>query len=95
MAGFAPDLILYQAGVDPHGGDKLGRLALTDAGLAARDRYVMRAARRAGVPLASTMGGGYGADRLAVARRHAAAILTLADEAGGGEAAGDGAAGTD
>ena len=38
----APDLILYQAGVDPHDGDRLGRLALSDAGLAARDRFVMR-----------------------------------------------------
>lgn len=81
MAGFAPDLILYQAGVDPHAADRLGRLALSDAGLEARDRYVMRLARDAGVPLASTMGGGYGADRMAVARRHAAAILTLGDEA--------------
>jgi acetoin utilization deacetylase AcuC-like enzyme len=81
LASFAPDLILYQAGVDPHALDKLGRLALSDAGLEARDRYVMRSARAAGVPLASTLGGGYGADRLAVARRHAATILALADEA--------------
>jgi acetoin utilization deacetylase AcuC-like enzyme len=77
----APDLILYQAGVDPHGEDKLGRLALTDAGLEARDRFVMRAARTRGLPLASVLGGGYGVDRRAVARRHAASILALADEA--------------
>ncbi|HET8612534.1 MAG TPA: histone deacetylase [Sphingomonas sp.] len=75
-----PDLILYQAGVDPHGGDRLGRLALSDAGLEARDRMVMRAARERGVPLASTMGGGYGPDAMAVARRHAASMLALADE---------------
>lgn len=55
---FAPDLILYQAGVDPHGDDRLGRLALTDAGLDARDRYVMRQARARAIPVASTMGGG-------------------------------------
>lgn len=82
---FAPDLILYQAGVDPHRGDRLGRLALTDAGLAARDRYVMRQARLRGIALASTLGGGYGAptdpDRLAVAQRHAATMIALADEA--------------
>jgi acetoin utilization deacetylase AcuC-like enzyme len=76
-----PDLILYQAGVDPHLLDKLGRLALSDAGLEARDRYVMRQARIRGIPLASVLGGGYGTDRWAVARRHAASILTLADEA--------------
>jgi acetoin utilization deacetylase AcuC-like enzyme len=83
VADRRPDLILYQAGVDPHADDRLGRLALTDAGLAARDRFVMRTARAAGVPLASVLGGGYGADRLAVARRHAASILALADEATG------------
>ncbi|MDO7834500.1 histone deacetylase [Sphingobium sp. HBC34] len=77
---FAPDLILYQAGVDPHGEDRLGRLALTDAGLDMRDRYVMRQARRRGVPVASTMGGGYGADRMAVARRHAACMIRMAEE---------------
>ena len=77
----APDLILYQAGVDPHRDDRLGRLALSDAGLAARDRLVMRLARARGIPLASTMGGGYGADRLAVARRHAAVMIRLAEAA--------------
>jgi acetoin utilization deacetylase AcuC-like enzyme len=78
---FAPDLILYQAGVDPHGDDRLGRLALTDAGLDARDRFVMRQALARAVPLASTMGGGYGADRMAVAHRHAACMVRMAEEA--------------
>jgi acetoin utilization deacetylase AcuC-like enzyme len=81
MADFAPDLILYQAGVDPHAEDRLGRLGLSDAGIEARDRLVMRMAREAGVPLASALGGGYGADIMAVARRHARTMLTLADEA--------------
>ncbi len=76
-----PDLILYQAGVDPHEGDRLGRLALSDAGLEARDRFVMRAGAARGIPLASVLGGGYGHDRMAVAHRHAATMLTLADEA--------------
>ena len=30
-----------------------------------------------GVPIASTVGGGYGDDALEIARRHVAAILTL------------------
>jgi acetoin utilization deacetylase AcuC-like enzyme len=76
-----PDLILYQAGVDPHEADRLGRLALSDAGLEARDRFVMRAARGRAIPVASVLGGGYGQDRMAVAHRHAATMLTLADEA--------------
>jgi acetoin utilization deacetylase AcuC-like enzyme len=54
-----PDLLLYQAGVDPLEEDTLGRLHLTHAGLRARDRAVFEAARRAGVPLALTLGGGY------------------------------------
>ncbi len=80
LDAFRPDLILYQAGVDPHIDDKLGRLALTDAGLEARDRLVMREAAYRQIPLASVLGGGYGADRMAIARRHAATILALADE---------------
>ena len=81
---FRPELILFQAGVDAHGEDKLGRLALTDAGLEARDRFVAAAARDRAVPLASALGGGYGADRMAVARRHARTMLTLADAYGAG-----------
>lgn len=78
VAEFAPDLILYQAGVDPHVEDRLGRLALTDEGLAARDRFVGMLAKTRAIPLASTLGGGYGTDRMAVARRHAQSIVTMA-----------------
>lgn len=73
-----PNLILYQAGVDVHADDKLGRLSLTDGGIAARDRMVAERARALGIPLASVMGGGYGDDVMAVARRHAATTQTLA-----------------
>lgn len=79
LDAFAPDLILYQAGVDAHAQDALGRLALTDAGLEARDRHVGEQARQRGIPLASTLGGGYGPDRIAVAQRHARSMLTLAE----------------
>lgn len=54
-----PDLILYQAGVDSLKEDRLGRLALTHAGLRQRDRLVLTAARTRGVPIALTLGGGY------------------------------------
>jgi acetoin utilization deacetylase AcuC-like enzyme len=74
---FAPELILLQAGVDVHADDKLGRLSLTDEGLANRNRFVATQAKRRGIPLASTLGGGYGADRTAVALRHARTILDL------------------
>ncbi|TCD06392.1 histone deacetylase [Erythrobacteraceae bacterium CFH 75059] len=77
---FAPDLVLYQAGVDPHRDDRLGRLALSDAGLLARDRLVLREARRRGVPVASALGGGYGPDPLVLGQRHAAGMIAMAEE---------------
>jgi acetoin utilization deacetylase AcuC-like enzyme len=80
LADFAPDFVLYQAGVDPHRDDKLGRLALSDAGLAARDRFVVGEARRRGLPVASALGGGYGDDPRAVAARHARSMLAMAEE---------------
>ncbi len=70
-----PELVLFQAGVDPHVQDRLGRLALSDAGLAARDAYVVSACRRRGIAVASTLGGGYAADPMVVARRHAAGLV--------------------
>jgi len=56
---FVPDLVLYQAGVDPYGGDRLGRLGLSLDGLARRDHRVLAACRSRQVPVAITLGGGY------------------------------------
>lgn len=56
---FRPDLVLYQAGVDPLKEDRLGRLALTYAGLKARDEMVFRACLLNGVPVSMALGGGY------------------------------------
>ena len=81
LDAFRPDLVLYQAGIDVHREDRLGRLALTDDGIEARDRHVMRAARERGIALASVLGGGYGDDSRTIAGRHARSILNLADEA--------------
>nr|WP_295663153.1 histone deacetylase [Polymorphobacter sp.] len=72
-----PGLVLYQAGVDPHVDDRLGRLALSDDGLAARDRFVVETGFNRGVPVASTLGGGYGTDREAVAMRHARSLIAM------------------
>ncbi|WP_420475800.1 histone deacetylase [Noviherbaspirillum sp. ST9] len=60
FARIDPDLIIYLAGADPHEGDRLGRLKLSMAGLAARDRMVFDQARSRGIPVAVTMAGGYG-----------------------------------
>jgi acetoin utilization deacetylase AcuC-like enzyme len=56
---FAPDILFYQAGVDPLAEDRLGRLALTHAGLMARDRMVLAGGRARGVPVVLSLGGGY------------------------------------
>jgi acetoin utilization deacetylase AcuC-like enzyme len=55
-----PGLIFYVAGADPHEGDRLGRLKLSTAGLAERDRRVLAAARERRIPVAISMAGGYG-----------------------------------
>jgi acetoin utilization deacetylase AcuC-like enzyme len=57
-----PELVFYVSGADPYEGDRLGRLRVTRDGLAERDRLVFAALRRAGVPVAVTMAGGYAAD---------------------------------
>jgi acetoin utilization deacetylase AcuC-like enzyme len=66
-----PDLVFYNAGVDPHTDDRLGRLALSDAGLGRRDAYVLETFIAAGVPVAGVIGGGYDPDLEKLARRHA------------------------
>ena len=60
LADSAPDLVVYIAGADPHEGDALGRLALTFDGLARRDAFVLESCREVGIPVAITIGGGYG-----------------------------------
>jgi acetoin utilization deacetylase AcuC-like enzyme len=54
-----PDLVIYLAGADPYRDDRFGRLGLTIAGLAERDRRVLAATRASGVPTALAMAGGY------------------------------------
>jgi acetoin utilization deacetylase AcuC-like enzyme len=54
------DLAIYLAGADPYEDDLLGRLALSKAGLAERDRLVFELCRRAGIPVATAIAGGYG-----------------------------------
>jgi acetoin utilization deacetylase AcuC-like enzyme len=56
----APDIVFYQAGVDGLREDRFGRLALTQAGLAERDRRVFRWCEARGLPVVITLGGGYG-----------------------------------
>jgi acetoin utilization deacetylase AcuC-like enzyme len=55
-------IVFYLAGADPFTGDRLGRLAISKAGLAERDRLVFEFCRLHGLPVAVTMAGGYGRD---------------------------------
>ena len=76
LAEARPDLVVFLAGVDVVAGDRFGRLALTPAGLAARDRFVCETVRDAGVPLCVLLSGGYvrddrQTDPEATARLHA------------------------
>ena len=62
LARARPELAIYLAGADPYYDDRLGRLALTKQGLLERDRLVLELCRRASVPVAVTMAGGYARD---------------------------------
>ncbi|RWX69824.1 histone deacetylase [Mesorhizobium sp. M4B.F.Ca.ET.089.01.1.1] len=65
------DIVFYNAGVDVHAEDRLGRLSLSDDGLRARDTMVIRHFRRLGMPVCGVIGGGYSTDVPALAARHA------------------------
>ncbi len=75
-----PDLVLYNAGVDPHRDDHLGRLRLSDDGLYRRDWMVMEAALRRRIPVATVIGGGY--DGLAALVERHTLVVRAAHELG-------------
>lgn len=79
LEDFRPDLVLYDAGVDPHHADRLGKLALTDDGLLRRDRLVLDTCLRRGLPVGTVVGGGYDKDMRALARRHALLFRAAAE----------------
>ena len=62
LARAKADLVFYIAGADPFQGDRLGRLALSKAGLARRDEMVLDFCRRKSLPVAIVLGGGYAKD---------------------------------
>ncbi|NJN32376.1 MAG: histone deacetylase [Synechococcales cyanobacterium RM1_1_8] len=65
-----PDIVFYNAGVDPHGGDRLGKLALTNTGLFRREMQVLSTCVGAGYPVACVIGGGYGENLDELVHRH-------------------------
>jgi acetoin utilization deacetylase AcuC-like enzyme len=81
IARAGADAAIYLAGADPHASDRLGGLGLSMAGLAERDRFVFAACRRAGLPVAVTMAGGYAPDPDDIVAIHLRTVK-LASEAG-------------
>lgn len=65
-----PDLVLYDAGVDVHLGDRLGKLALSDRGLLCREMQVLTTCLSQGYPVAGVIGGGYAEDMQSLVYRH-------------------------
>jgi len=67
---FSPDAVCYVAGVDPFGGDQLGGLALSEAGLYRRDLAVIRRYVARGIPVGIFLAGGYAPTPEQTARLH-------------------------
>jgi acetoin utilization deacetylase AcuC-like enzyme len=78
LENMRPDIVFYNAGVDPHRDDRLGRLALSEEGIAMRDLHVIDAVRSRSIPLAGIIGGGYADDVATLARLHASLHHTAA-----------------
>jgi acetoin utilization deacetylase AcuC-like enzyme len=56
---FRPEIVFYVGGADPYCEDQLGGLMLTKKGLKERDKGVFAEARKRGIPVATTLAGGY------------------------------------
>jgi acetoin utilization deacetylase AcuC-like enzyme len=78
LARARADAVVYLAGADPYAGDRLGYLALSKAGLAERDRQVLAACRRQGLPVAVCMAGGYAPDVEDIVDIHEATVRIAA-----------------
>lgn len=68
---YQPDLILFNAGVDPHQDDLLGKMNLTTDGIFKRDQRVLQSVHQANIPIACVIGGGYSKDLPKLIERHA------------------------
>ncbi len=67
---FKPDLVLYDAGVDIHINDELGKLKVDDDGLKTRDETVLNYFKTLSIPIATVIGGGYSKNNSELAQRH-------------------------
>jgi acetoin utilization deacetylase AcuC-like enzyme len=74
----AADVAFYLAGADPWAGDRLGRLALTKAGLRARDELVLDRLRAGDVRVCVVLAGGYAEDVRDTVEINAATVTAAA-----------------
>lgn len=72
---FCPEILFYVGGADPYVEDQLGGLRLSKSGLKARDQGVFFAARSRGIPVATTLAGGYALRVEDTVRIHANTIV--------------------
>ena len=59
MDEFGPDLVIYQAGADPHINDPLGNLGMTTEQMYYRDSKVFTRLKKSNVPTMFVLAGGY------------------------------------
>jgi acetoin utilization deacetylase AcuC-like enzyme len=78
LAAGAPDIAFFLAGADPWEGDRLGRLALTKAGLRARDELVLDRLIETGAPVVVVLAGGYAPDVVDTVDINAATVAAVA-----------------
>jgi acetoin utilization deacetylase AcuC-like enzyme len=72
---FCPEILFYVGGADPYVEDQLGGLRLSKSGLKARDKGVFFAARSRGIPVVTTLAGGYARNVEDTVRIHANTIV--------------------
>jgi len=80
---FGPDIVFYVGGADPFCEDQLGGLMLTKRGLKERDKRVFEEARKRGVPVATTLAGGYARQVEDTVRIHVNTIVAAREVAAG------------
>ena len=78
---FCPEILFYVGGADPYVEDQLGGLRLSKSGLKARDKGVFFAARSRGIPVVTTLAGGYARRVEDTVRIHANTIVAAREAA--------------
>tara|TARA_B100000686_G_scaffold347388_1_gene435967 strand:- start:4725 stop:5678 length:954 start_codon:yes stop_codon:yes gene_type:complete len=69
-----PDIVFFNAGVDPHLDDKLGKLQLSNSGLIIRDYITLELCWKSKIPVACVIGGGYADNLHELAYKHTSVL---------------------